>query len=122
VVSPVPHSTLWRELLHRAALEPRARVVQGSSAALTADELVAAVECAAATLRRTAVRTLALRADNGPAWIVIDLACQLAGVCLVPLPLFFAPQPLAHVFAPAGIDAVAAAAPAPRPPAGRPGR
>lgn len=110
-MSPVPRSTLWRELLHRAALEPGARVVQGSSAALTADELVAAVECAAATLRRTAVRTLALRADNGPAWIVIDLACQLAGVCLVPLPLFFAPQQLAHVFATAGIDALAAPRP-----------
>lgn len=99
---------LWRELLHRAALQPQVPVLHGSSGTLTAADLVTAVERTTTALQRAGVGTLALRADNGPAWIVIDLACQRAAVRLVPLPLFFSPPQLAHVFASAGIDALAA--------------
>jgi long-subunit acyl-CoA synthetase (AMP-forming) len=54
------------------------------------------------------VRCLALRADNGPAWVVIDLACQLAGVRLVPLAPFFSAQQAAHALAAAGCDVLVA--------------
>lgn len=110
-MTPLSDSPVWRELLHRAALEPRAPVLHGSCGALSAADLVAAVERTATALQRAGVGTLALRADNSPAWIVIDLACQQAAVRLVPLPMFFSPPQLAHVFASTGIDALAAPRP-----------
>jgi long-subunit acyl-CoA synthetase (AMP-forming) len=52
------------------------------------------------------LRVGALHMDNRPDWIVVDLACQLAAVCLVPLPTFFSPEQLGHVLASVPIDAV----------------
>ena len=82
-----------------------AQVLQSESA------LAAAAEYTAHTLRRAGVRCLALRADNGPPWVVIDLACQLADVCLVPLPQYFSPHQTAHALQAAGCDALAAPGP-----------
>jgi long-subunit acyl-CoA synthetase (AMP-forming) len=80
----------------------------GAGRRLDAAALLAAVETAANTLRRTGVRCLALRADNGPAWVVTDLACQLENVCLVPIAPYFSAQQAAHALAAAGCDALAA--------------
>ena len=52
------------------------------------------------------LRVVALHMDNRPDWIVVDLACQMAAVCLVPLPTFFSPEQLGHVLASVPIDAV----------------
>ncbi|NJD26422.1 MAG: long-chain fatty acid--CoA ligase [Betaproteobacteria bacterium] len=49
---------------------------------------------------------LAILADNGPVWVIADLAALAAGVAQVPLPAFFSPVQLAHVIAQAGVDAV----------------
>ncbi len=38
--------------------------------------------------------------------MVIDLACQLAGVCLVPVPTFFSVEQMGHVFESVPVDAV----------------
>jgi len=51
-------------------------------------------------------KVVALYADNSPAWIVIDLACQLAKVTLLPLPLFFSDQQLKHALKESGASAV----------------
>lgn len=99
---------VWHALALRARRGDAAPVLVGARQALDAGALLAAAEQAAHTLRRAGVRCLALRADNGPAWVVIDLACLLAGVCLVPLPLFFAPQQTAYALQAAGCDALAA--------------
>jgi long-subunit acyl-CoA synthetase (AMP-forming) len=52
------------------------------------------------------IQTLALHADNSVNWLLIDLACQQAGICLVPLPTFFSAEQLQHVFDTAPIDAL----------------
>lgn len=49
---------------------------------------------------------VALYADNSPAWVIIDLACRLADVTLLPLPLFFSQQQLQHAIASAGTSAI----------------
>jgi long-chain acyl-CoA synthetase len=42
-------------------------------------------------LENEQVSLLALHAENSPAWVVADLACQRRNICLVPLPTFFSP-------------------------------
>lgn len=41
-------------------------------------------------------RVLAVLADNGPAWVIADLAALAGGLVHLPLPGFFAPAQLAH--------------------------
>ncbi len=57
-------------------------------------------------LARDPCRVLGLLADNGPAWLVMDLAAARAGVTLVPLPGFFSAGQLTHVVRDAGIQSI----------------
>jgi long-subunit acyl-CoA synthetase (AMP-forming) len=59
---------------------------------------------------RPRVRVLGLIADNGPGWVITDLAAQKAGVVLVPLPAFFTPAQVEHAVAETGMDAIIGAA------------
>lgn len=102
---------VWHALDTRARQGACAPLLAGARHALDAGALLAAAEHVAQTLRHAGVRRLALRADNGPPWVVIDLACQLADVCLVPLPPFFSPQQTAHALHAGGCDALAAPGP-----------
>jgi long-subunit acyl-CoA synthetase (AMP-forming) len=52
------------------------------------------------------VSSVGLHADNGIAWIISDLACHLAGLRVVPLPLFFSAEQIRHAVSSAGVDAV----------------
>lgn len=51
-------------------------------------------------------------ADNSPEWLVVDLATQMLGLTLVPLPLFFTPEQWMHVIAQSGMGALYCADPA----------
>ena len=102
---------VWLALVERARRGHPAPVLIGARYTLDAAAVLAAAEYTAHTLRRVGVRCLALRADNGPPWVVIDLACQLADVRLVPLPQYFSPQQTAHALQAAGCDALAAPGP-----------
>jgi len=51
-------------------------------------------------------RVLAVLADNSPAWVMADLACQVAGVVHLPLPDFFSVEQLRHTLENAGADQV----------------
>jgi len=42
------------------------------------------------------IHSVALLADNSWSWLVIDLACQQANIVLLPLPLFFSAEQIAH--------------------------
>ncbi len=50
------------------------------------------------------VKTLGLIADNSPEWIVIDLACQIANICFIPLPVYFTETQIEHSLKQAGVD------------------
>ena len=78
-----------------AARAPDAPVLIGDTESLSASALLGAIEALA--LRLGGCRTLAVLADNGPAWVVADLAALRAGVTHVPLPTFFNPSQLTHV-------------------------
>lgn len=49
-------------------------------------------------------RVLGLMVDNGPAWIILDLAARKSGMTCVPLPLFFSDAQLQHIIGAAGVD------------------
>ena len=51
-------------------------------------------------------QTAAIMMENGPAWVIVDLACIAAQVPLVPLPEFFSRQQIVHALRDAGVDTV----------------
>src|SRR5690606_10194990 len=59
-------------------------VAQDSNGSLTASQLQNQVGEVAAGLQALGISVLALEADNGIPWLVTDLACQQAGICLIP--------------------------------------
>jgi len=77
---------------------------------LAAQALQEAVQSLVARLHDAGARRVATLLDNGPAWVVLDLACLEAGLVHVPLPLFFTPAQIAHALQSAGIDRLVVAA------------
>ncbi|QID16251.1 long-chain fatty acid--CoA ligase [Nitrogeniibacter mangrovi] len=93
-------------LRRHAATQPDHIALADHETQLDYRSLLHAVEALADRLHNDPPRTLALWADNGVAWVVADLAAALAGIPIVPLPLFFSPTQMAHVMASAGVDRV----------------
>lgn len=88
-------------------------VLVGDTDSFDGPALASAVARFAATLRERRARVLATCIDNGPAWVIADLAALAAGVVHVPLPLFFTSEQRMHVIAAAGIDTIIAPMPLP---------
>jgi long-chain acyl-CoA synthetase len=99
--------TVLETVFERGAREPDAVALRGRDCELNWSELSARVTAAAHGLAARQVRTLAVALDNTPEWVVVDLATQLAGVALVPLPPFFSIEQVQHVLEDSGADAVA---------------
>lgn len=97
---------LIEKLRNTAALYPQRPALAGNRARFTYAELVRAVDTVARQLQAQRISTLGLHADNGPDWLLVDLACQQAGITLVPLPGFFSQQQLAHTLGASGMQAL----------------
>jgi long-chain acyl-CoA synthetase len=82
--------------------------LRGAQEALSAAELAARVERLAAALQAATPRPrmLGLIADNGPDWVVVDLAAERIGMPLVPLPGFFTLDQMRHAAQATGMDAL----------------
>lgn len=107
-MTPLPNtdSALLRSL--RATTENssgRAAVV-GDCESFTYGEMLQEVIEIAAALSARELQVVGLFANNGPRWLLVDLACQLAGVTLVPLPGFFSAQQLRHTISSSGLQAL----------------
>jgi long-subunit acyl-CoA synthetase (AMP-forming) len=105
-------SAVLLALYEHAHRLPEAVALRGDSQTVSYAALVSAVERQAERLRRRGVRTLGLLMENAPAWAAVDLAAQLAGVALVPLPGFFSDEQLAHAIDDAAVELVITDAPA----------
>lgn len=55
-------------------------------------------------LRETEASCIALQADNGIDWIVADLACYQADICIVPVPHFFSETQVRHALRSSGAE------------------
>jgi long-chain acyl-CoA synthetase len=93
-------------LRRHAAATPRKVALQDGREAISYGELPGLIERLSAQLRRSNPAVLAIHADNGTGWVLADLAAQLAGIPVVPLPLFFSRAQLAHIVQVAGIAMV----------------
>ncbi|MDO8906200.1 AMP-binding protein [Hydrogenophaga sp.] len=76
---------------------------------ITRVELDTMVQALALQLAAEGTRVLATWLDNGPAWIVADLAAANGGLVHVPLPVFFTPTQVGHALQAAGVDTLLAA-------------
>ncbi|MFV8783994.1 AMP-binding protein [Microbulbifer sp. SA54] len=95
------------EILRRHARNNGEQIaLLGEHGGSTYGGLIEEVEQLAAELRRREITVLGLHADNGAAWLLLDLACQLAGVVSVPLPGFFSAGQLSHTLRESGMQAL----------------
>jgi long-chain acyl-CoA synthetase len=79
-------------------------VLVSENQCLSNHALQARVTSLKGALLKRETRCVALYADNGIDWVVADLACLEAGVRIVPVPLFFSSQQIAHVLDTSGAD------------------
>lgn len=95
---------LFKALESRAAERPDSPVLIGDRQTWHSGALLAAIDELATRL--TPSRAIAVLADNGPAWVMADLAALRAQIPHIPLPGFFSPEQLAHALDQAGVDTV----------------
>lgn len=99
-------STILIALEQHARLRPHASALQDENQSFSYGELARAVDRLASVLAHERIAVLGLLLDNGPAWVVVDLAANVAGITLVPLPGFFSDAQLRHALIDAGVDAI----------------
>jgi long-chain acyl-CoA synthetase len=93
-------------LRHHAARTPLQAAVVAESGTLAYGELLVEVDLLAQRLRESSARAIGILADNCPAWVITDLAAQLVGIPVIPLPPFFSSAQIVHAVRSAGIDRV----------------
>jgi long-chain acyl-CoA synthetase len=94
--------TFWPDLL--VSRDPREVLLLSGGRAWRAGEVHAEITVLQARFADASV--VAVLADNGPAWVIADLACQAAGVVHLPLPEFFSAAQLRHALEQSGADTV----------------
>jgi len=93
-------------LSSHAYYKPDATALVSSERSWSWSDVNRAVTDFAAELQQAGIQRLGLALENGPAWLIADLACLKANIVCVPIPLFFSQQQRAWVMHSAGIDGV----------------
>lgn len=91
---------------HFAAHSPLRIAIRSAGECLTYAGLEQRAIAIARELKAHDIQVAALAADNGTEWIAVDLAAQMAGTVLVPLPPFFSREQIAYALADSGADAL----------------
>lgn len=87
-----------------SAMRARARLVDGGDASCSLAGLGRGAASLAALIGAVGATRVALLARNGIAWVMADVACQLAEMPLLPVPGFFTPAQGIHALDQAGVD------------------
>ncbi len=90
----------------KSSNSPFESVLQSADSHLSLPDLQRRVDDLALHLRGQDTKCVALYLDNGLDWIVADLACQIAELRVVPLPLFFSAEQVRHAVLSGGVDTV----------------
>ena len=99
-------SQVIQSIKNLAHLCPDAVAIADETRGLTYAELLARVTELAGALQRHGCDSIALHADNGPEWIIADLAAWYANKLVVPVPPFFTAAQVNHLYTSSGIDTV----------------
>lgn len=98
-------SRIVAALRRHAATSPGKVALQDESGSLTYDQLWPAISRLSERLQGGAApQAIALHCDNGRDWLLADLAAQVAGIPMIPLPLFFSAAQIDHALKTAGVD------------------
>ncbi len=99
---------LWKALTHYGATQADSLALVGAHEQdnVSWGDLAQTCEQLAEQLILAEIKVLALYAENSPAWVLVDLACQRAGIVLLPLPMFFSPEQIQHALTESGADAI----------------
>ncbi|MCG7200563.1 AMP-binding protein [Marinobacter pelagius] len=93
------------DMLQQQALAHSSRMaLQGPDSGFSYRQLMQAAGALASQLRSLGIRRAGLCGDNSMAWILADLACLMAGVVCVPVPVFFSKSQAAHLIERASLD------------------
>jgi len=95
---------LLEGIFKQAEYFPQKQAVKGLNNSLSYAELIDQINEMAYWLDQHKGDVVGLLMENGPAWVVIDLAAQAAGKVVVPLPLFFSEKQLSHILIDAGVS------------------
>ncbi len=79
---------------------------EGAARNITANELIRSAKLLATTFETMACKRIALYAQNGPEWVIADLASQFCNCLIIPIPLFFSASQITHVLNSSGVDTV----------------
>ncbi len=82
--------------------------LESGATRLSLTELRSRVESLTANLQQLQAKRVAIYADNGIDFVVTDLACQAAGITVIPLPLFFSVEQILHALNSSGVDTIVA--------------
>src|SRR5690554_1472279 len=105
-IREVPMAAL-PDLLHQRVCQHPGRIaLQGSDFDFSYQQLWLAAGAVAEQLRNLGVKRIGLCGDNTPAWVIADLACLMADVVCVPVPVFFSRSQTEHLIQRAGLDAL----------------
>lgn len=99
-------SDLLEAVRRHARERPGTIALAGDREAVCYGDLPRHIARRALMLEHAACRIVAIDLENGPEWVLWDLACVEAGVVCVPLPAFFTPGQRRHACAAAGVDHV----------------
>jgi len=97
---------LLSTLVEHANSRPQAVALANNQTSICYADLLTLVNNFSDKLRSSKVKIIGLYMENGPAWAIIDLATQIVGVTLVPLPAFFSDKQLAHAIEDSGIECI----------------
>lgn len=101
---------LWSSICHYAQTKPNEVAILTFKTqlenALTWRQLHDQAQALATRLRNDKINSLALQAENSPAWIVADIACSFSGIVIIPLPGFFSSGQVQHALTSLRVDAV----------------
>ncbi len=101
-----PTTLLIRALQRHINKHPNKVAIQTSSLVLSYSELLQQIEQLAKQLRELGISRFAILEDNSPAWVIADLAGQMIGATVVPVPLFFSKEQQQHLVNQSGVQAV----------------
>ncbi|WP_374383221.1 AMP-binding protein [Dongia sp.] len=93
-------------LRHWATARGNDVALRSGATTMTYARLNHVVDDIAARLEALGVQRCAILLDNGPGWVAADLALRRIGGVIVPIPLFFSAEQMAHALGTAGADAI----------------
>lgn len=97
-------SALYEAIARRAQETPAELVLSDEYEQIGCADLKRRVDDLSLWLKQQGASAIGLQLDNRVEWVLLDIAAQHSGVCVVPVPLFFSPEQVEHLLKTAGVE------------------